>query len=178
MFTRLLRRDREANVSRLYGTIVAQARAPSFYADFGVPDTVAGRFDMVALHVHLVVRRLNGGDANSRAAGQALLERFFEDLDGNLRELGISDLSVPRQMRGLAEAFYGRVDRYDAALKERGEQALAAALLRNVFGGRDQARAGAERLARYVRLAEAMLAACVGERVAAGEFALPHPEEA
>jgi cytochrome b pre-mRNA-processing protein 3 len=177
MFTRLLRRDRQVNVSRLYGAIVAQARAPGFYADYGVPDTVAGRFDLLALHVHLFMRRLNGGDASSRAAGQALVERFFEDMDGNLRELGVSDLSVPRQMRGLAEAFYGRVDRYDAALEERGERALAAALLRNVFGERDEARAGAERLARYVRRTEESLAACAVERIVAGAVELPRPEE-
>jgi cytochrome b pre-mRNA-processing protein 3 len=178
MFTRLLGRDREANVDRLYGAIVAQARAPGFYADYGVPDTVAARFDMLALHVHLVVRRLNGGDASSRAAGQALLDRFFEDMDGNLRELGIGDLSVPRQMRGLAEAYFGRADRYDAALKERDEPALGAALSRNVFGGSDAVRAGAARLARYVRRAEENLAARTAERIAAGELGLPRPEEA
>jgi cytochrome b pre-mRNA-processing protein 3 len=127
--------------------------------------------------VHLVVRRLHGGDASARAVGQALLERFFDDMDGNLRELGIGDLSVPRQMRGLAEAFYGRVDRYDAALEEPAERSLAAALLRNVFGGQDEASRGAVRLAQYVRRAEQDLARCDDDRIVAGECPLPRPEE-
>jgi cytochrome b pre-mRNA-processing protein 3 len=177
MLTRLLGRDRKTNIARLYGAIVAQARASVFYADYGVPDTVGGRFDMLALHVHLLVRRLNGEDAKLRAVGQVLLERFFADLDGNLRELGISDLSVPREMRGLADAFYGRVERYDAALKERGDQPLTAALWRNVFAGRDDTRVGAERLARYVRRTEESLAACASDRIVAGELALLPPED-
>jgi cytochrome b pre-mRNA-processing protein 3 len=129
MFTRLMRRDPlDANIEKLYGAIVAQARAPAFYAAYGVPDTAAGRFDMIVLHVHLVVRRLVGESAEWRTAGQRLCEVFFSDMDANLRELGVGDLSVPKQMRGIAEAYYGRVKSYDAALRETGEVALAAAL--------------------------------------------------
>jgi cytochrome b pre-mRNA-processing protein 3 len=175
MFARLIRRGRKANVGRVYGAIVAQARAAAFYADYGVPDTVEGRFEMLALHVHLVVRRLNGADAGARDLVRALLERFFADLDANLRELGVGDLAVPRQMRGFAQAFYGRVERYDAALEKQDEAALAAALLRNVFGARGVERA--ERLARYVRHADMSLAGCTAEQVAAGELALPRPED-
>jgi cytochrome b pre-mRNA-processing protein 3 len=175
MFTRLLRRDdRTANIEKLYGAIVAQARAPAFYAAYGVPDTMAARFDMLVLHVHLVVRRLMAGTAGKEPA-RSLCERFFSDMDGNLRELGVSDLAVPRQMRGIAAAYYGRAKSYDEALQARGEAALAAALERNVFG---KTGGGAERLARYVRLLETSLAVQAEAAVESGEIEFPKPEEA
>ena len=179
MFTRLMRRDPlDANIEKLYGAIVAQARAPAFYAAYGVPDTAAGRFDMIVLHVHLVVRRLVGEGAERSTAGQELCERFFSDMDANLRELGVGDLSVPRQMRGIAEAYYGRAKSYDAALRETGEAALAAALARNVFGKPEPVSATAERLARYVRLLQGMVLSQSDASIARGEIACPRPEDA
>lgn len=179
MFTRLMRRNPlEANIEKLYGAIVAQARAPAFYAAYGVPDTKAGRFDMIVLHVHLVVRRLVGEGAERRTAGQQLCEYFFSDMDANLRELGVGDLSVPRQMRGIAEAYYGRAKSYDAALQEKGEAALVAALARNVFGKPEPVSAAAERLARYVRLLRGKLLSQPDGSIARGEIAFPRPEDA
>jgi len=179
MFTRLMRRDPlEANIEKLYGAIVAQARTPAFYTAYGVPDTATGRFDMIVLHVHLVVRRLVGEGAERRTAGQRLTEIFFSDMDANLRELGVGDLSVPRQMRGIAEAYYGRAKSYDAALQETGEAVLAAALARNVFGKPEPVSAAAERLARYVRRFQATLVAQADASIARGEIAFPRPEEA
>ncbi len=178
MFTRWLKRDdQRGNIDRLYGAIVAQARTPAFYADFEVPDTVEARFDMVVLHVHLVVRRLLAADDAARAAGQALCDRFFDDMDANLRELGVGDLLVPRKMRSFAEAFYGRAASYDAVLKDADESALAAALARNVLGSEASKRAG-ERLARYVWRAEAELARQDAGAVARGEVGFPRAEEA
>ena len=141
MFESLRRlRQRRETIDRLYGAIVAQARAPAFYADLGVPDTVSGRFDMLVLHVYLVYRRLASEPA-TRAAGQELFDRFCSDMDGTLRERGVGDLAVPRKMRTIGEAFYGRVRVYEGALAATDEAALAAALEKNVFGGASRAQA-------------------------------------
>ena len=149
-------------IDALYGAIVAQARAPAFYAELGVPDTVLGRFDMVLLHVVLVLRRLRQegaeGEANGaqdrssqRALAQGLFDRFCRDMDHNLREMGISDQGVPRHMQRVGEAFYGRAQVYEAALgAAASEGALTQALARNVYLDTGEGlRAGA--LARYVR---------------------------
>ena len=97
-----------ATIEALYGTIVAQARPPSFYRDYGVPDTVNGRFDMIVLHLVLVL----GGCAAQRPKctrlGQAVFDLFCQDMDDNFREMGVGDLAVPKEMRRVAEAFYGR----------------------------------------------------------------------
>ena len=147
----LLRRNRHAaTIDALYGTIVAQARSPSFYRDYGVPDTVNGRFEMVVLHLALLLRRLEGEPSeDGRLVSQGLFDRFCADMDGNLREMGVGDLKVPKEMKRMGEAFFGRVGVYRTALAERGDEKLVAAVARNVFEGEG---VGAPRLAAYMRL--------------------------
>lgn len=118
---------------RLYGAIVDQARLPAFYNDCGVPDTVSGRFDLIGLHAYLVMRCLKGM-ANERGAGlsQRLFDIMFTDMDRNLREMGVGDLSVGKKVKGMAKAYYGRVKAYDEGLAG-GPEALEAALRRNLF---------------------------------------------
>ena len=178
MFQRLRsREDPHANIRRLYGAIVAQARAPGFYADYGVPDTVEGRFDMVVLHVYLVFRRLVAGGERGRALGQQMFDLFIEDMDASVRELGVGDLSVPRKVRAMAEGYYGRAGAYDAALSADGDGRLAEVLLRNVYAGNRTAETGARRLARYARLAERQLADAAAETIERGAIDFPHPGE-
>ena len=86
-----------------------------------MPDTVLGRFDMIVLHLVLLLRRLRAGEAAHRALAQGVFDAFCRDMDDNLREMGISDQGVPRQMRKVGEAFYGRAQAYEAALAEPGD---------------------------------------------------------
>ncbi|MBS0529878.1 MAG: ubiquinol-cytochrome C chaperone, partial [Proteobacteria bacterium] len=74
-------------IEAIYGMIVAQAREPLFYQALGVPDTVNGRFDMVLLHLWMVLRRLKSGDGEG--VSQALFDHFCSDMDANLREMGV-----------------------------------------------------------------------------------------
>ena len=136
MFGRLLRRaiPEDAIATRVYGAIVAQARNPAFYSDLGVPDTVTGRFEMVVLHVVLVLDRLQGNEAE-RALAQKIFDLYCVDMDRSLRELGIGDLGVPKRMRKMTEAFYGRARVYREGLTQGDVASLAAAILRNVFAG-------------------------------------------
>jgi cytochrome b pre-mRNA-processing protein 3 len=116
-------------VRPLYEAIVAAARRPLAYAEWGVPDTLDGRFDMIALHMFLVLDRLKGED---RAFRQELVDEFFRDMDRSLRELGVGDLSVGKKVRKMAEAFYGRLAAYDKALAGAPAE-LEESLSRNVF---------------------------------------------
>jgi len=144
---------RRETINRLYGAIVARAREPVFYRDLGVPDTVEGRFDFLVLHLHLVNERLAAIGEEGMALGQELLDRFFEDMDASLREIGIGDLSVPKKMRTLAEAYLGRSAIYGPAIAARDKAALASAIVRNILG--TDAGGAAPSLARYaIRSAE------------------------
>ena len=136
MILKLFRRTpRDDSIARLYGTIVAQARAPAFYQLYGVPDTVNGRLEMIMLHTVLFLRRLEGETRPIRRFGQGLFDRFCRDMDDNMREMGVGDLAVPRRMRRIGEAFYGRQAAYRAALDASEDDRLAVVLQRNVFAG-------------------------------------------
>ncbi|HEY4405449.1 MAG TPA: ubiquinol-cytochrome C chaperone family protein [Xanthobacteraceae bacterium] len=156
--------------------IVAQARAAPFYRNYGVPDTVNGRFEMVVLHTVLVLRRLESEPVAVRALGQALFDRFCGDMDGSLRELGIGDLAVPAKMRKIGEAFYGRQSAYSAALDDPDPAALIGALARNVFGAPTGTELGAIRLARYVRAVAGRLAEQDGQALSRAELTFPDPQ--
>jgi len=119
----------------LYGAAVAASRDPALYAGIGVPDTLDGRFDMLALHVFLLVQRVKREPPPGPALAQALFDAMFSDMDVNLREMGVGDLSVGRKMRVMWEAFHGRSAAYAAALGAGDTVALEAALGRNVWRG-------------------------------------------
>ena len=158
-------------IEAIYGMIVAQAREPLFYRAIGVPDTVNGRFDMVLLHLWTVLRRLRTLDGGAELS-QALFDHFCGDMDANLRELGVGDLTVPKRMQKFGEAFYGRTAAYDAAL-DKGAEPLAQALCKNILNGRDIA--SARRLAAYVDAALAALAALDDKAVADAAWRFPSP---
>jgi cytochrome b pre-mRNA-processing protein 3 len=145
MFGRLFRRDSEAEsiASGLYGAIVAQARNPVLYTDFGVADTVTGRFEMVTLHLILVLDRLQREIDGEKAVGQRIFDLYCADMDNSLRELGFGDLGVPKRMKNMAEAFYGRAGTYREALAAGDAAGLGTVIARNVFpdGGAGEARA-------------------------------------
>jgi len=142
-------------IETIYGMIVTQAREPLFYRDLGVADTVSGRFDLLVLHLWMVLRRLRSIEGGAGLC-QALFDRFCDDMDANLREMGVGDLTVPKRMQAFGEAFYGRSAAYDVALID-GREALAQALCKNILdGGQIE---NARRLALY---AEAAIAALAG----------------
>ena len=176
MILRPFRRSAEnRSIAALYGVIVAQARTPTFYADFGVPDTVQGRFDLIVLHLVLVLRRLSREQDLSRSMGQRLFDAFCRDLDGNLREMSIGDLAVPKHMRRFGEAFYGRQAAYLAALDAGEPRDFENALARNIYPG-VSVDDKADRLARYARAVVRELDALEEGALARGELAFPNPE--
>jgi cytochrome b pre-mRNA-processing protein 3 len=163
-----------ANIDVIYGAIVAQARVPGFYANYSVPDTVEGRFDMIVLHLFLFLRRIEGQTVAMSGLGQALFDRFCSDLDANLREMGVGDLTVPRKMQKFAEAYFGRSAAYERALAANDHNAGGLALARNIFA-QDFATPSARRLSQYMFAAAAMLAASSDDAIGHGKFAFPNP---
>jgi cytochrome b pre-mRNA-processing protein 3 len=180
----LFRQSSSAGTIRdLYGAIVAQARSAVFYRAYGVPDSVEGRFDLIVLHLVLVLARLEADASSGRAIGQKLFDEFCRDMDDNLREMGVGDLAVPKKMRQFAEAFYGRQAAYRAALAASDERELANALARNIFAHGDRASErldGPARLARYARAVmrqfEAQNGLVFESALLRSEIAFPNPE--
>ena len=121
IFTNLRLLRKRPNATPLYTEIVRQARQPDFYNKLGVPDTYNGRFDLIALHAFIIMRRLKSIGKNGETLSQALFDCMFIDIDKNLREMGVGDLSVGKKIKNLAAAYYGRVKAYEGALLETDE---------------------------------------------------------
>lgn len=143
----------------MYGAAVAAARDPFFYTNLGVPDTLDGRFDLIGLHAFLLIRHLRSLPAPGPALAQAVFDAMFNDMDINLRELGVGDLSVGKKVRVMWEAFHGRATVYEAALARQTDPlALELALARNVWRGQPVPDMAPASLARVVRNQDAHIA--------------------
>ncbi len=135
-----------------------------------MPDTVAGRFDMIVLHLVLFLQRLKSESPAVQTLGQEVFNLFCRDIDDNFREMGMGDLAVPREMRKVGEAFYGRAAAYETALVA-DDGSLAGALTRNIFG---ESSDGAPRLAAYMRETVRQLA--TQQDFSGAELRFPDPE--
>jgi cytochrome b pre-mRNA-processing protein 3 len=159
------RRQRRDAALAAYTAIVARAREPGLFAAWGVPDTLDGRFELLALHAFLVLNRLKRESAKEFA--QTLFDIMFADLDRGVREMGATDIGVGRHVKAMARGFYGRIAAYERGLGDEAE--LQAALRRNLFGTvapKPEQVAGA---ARYLREQAAALAAVPAATLTAGD---------
>ena len=171
----LLRRRRSPHrdtAERLYAALAMQARQPAFFAELGIPDTVDGRFDVLALHAWMVIDRTRT-EAEGEAIAQALFDTMFGHLDSAVREMGAQDLGVGRRIKVMAEGLHGRALAFRAAIADTDPGALDGVLRRNVFGKAEPDAAAVARLATYVRCSVAALGALDCARLF--DAALPWP---
>ena len=157
-------------IDRLSGEIVAAARDPVLFTEYGIEDSLEGRFEAVTLHAVLVLRRLNRMDPPAPEIAQDLTDAIFRSFEIALREMGVGDIGVPKQMKTIAGAFFGRGGAYDHALRG-GAPGLNAALARNVYNGRKNP----DRLARYVLASNEVLAKVSIEAFTLGPIPFPEP---
>jgi cytochrome b pre-mRNA-processing protein 3 len=167
--------DRARRGAWIYKAIVEQARRPQFYESFDVPDTIDGRFDLIVLHAGLYLPRLKAVRAEGKSLAQATFDQMFANMEQSLRELGAGDMSVPKKMKSMLAAFYGRATAYDTAIKGGDVSALRAALQRNVYRGAEIAQPKLDALATYVRATFEALRAADDTDITAGTFAWPAP---
>ncbi len=142
-------RRKEKVAEKLYGAIVAQARLPLFYQEFGVPDTLEGRYLVLSLNLFAVLHRLKGEGPPAAVLIQELADHFKEDMETVHRELGVSDLRIPKKMRGLAASSAAWLQAYEKALAK-GEGALAETIANALPIGGAEANAAGTRLAHYL----------------------------
>jgi cytochrome b pre-mRNA-processing protein 3 len=151
----------------LYSAAVAAARDPYLYATLGVPDTLDGRFDAIGLYVYLVIRHLGAAPDPGPTLAQAVFDAMFSDMDTNLREMGVGDMSIGKRNRAMWEAFHGRGAAYAAAWDD--AVGLAAALARNFWRGGEPPAGAAAALARLARAQASCLAAQAADAMVRGD---------
>jgi cytochrome b pre-mRNA-processing protein 3 len=137
---------------RAYRMVVEQARQRVFFAECGVLDTLYGRFELVCLHAFLYLHRLTSERPRANALAQAFFDAMFSDLDRALHEIGTGDLRVGRQVKRMAQGFYGRIRAYENGIAA-DDAVLGAALARNLFGTVAMPLAALEAMTLYVRRA-------------------------
>lgn len=158
-----------------YQRVVEQARRPVFFAEYGVPDTLDGRFELICLHAFLYLHRLKADRPHSAALSQAFFDTMFADLDRALREMGTGDLSVGKQVKRMARGFYGRIRAYQEGV-ESGDSSLAAALERNLFGTVRGSVPRISAMAEYVRVTVGELARLHLSEILSGRVRFPIPD--
>src|SRR5580765_2045018 len=159
---------------RAYGRVVEQARRPGFFIDCGVPDTLDGRFELICLHAFLYLHRLKREERRAAPLGQRFFDTMFADFDRSLREMGTGDLSVGREIKGMAEAFYGRIAAYEQGLAG-DNSVLEPALARNLFGTAPPTPPRLAAMAGYVRREAARLNRQDAAELLAGEVRFGDP---
>ena len=140
----------------IYGSIVAQARDPTFYRSFGVSDVAEKRYEMIVLHIVLVLQRLRASGEDGTQMARAVIEAFVRDLDGSMREMAVGDTKVPAKVKKAAGGLYDRDLLYRQAFDDAegttlgellsdlildgGKESDSAALLRYAMNARDSLR--------------------------------------
>ncbi|WP_417513433.1 ubiquinol-cytochrome C chaperone family protein [Minwuia sp.] len=161
----------------MYGVAATQARSPGFYTDMAVADDFDGRFDLLVIHVHLLIRRLRGLSGDSKKAQQRLFDVFMRDLDQGLRLQGVGDIGIGHRVKKMTHAYYGRAVAYDAALDEGDGDALAAAIRRNLYREGPVSEPVLEAMTAYVTAQDVRLGELGEDAVLAGDLAFPPPPE-
>ncbi|MBK1623577.1 ubiquinol-cytochrome C chaperone family protein [Afifella marina] len=166
------RQERE-RAAVLYGATAAASRHPQLYEEFGVDDTVDGRFEMLSLHLFAVVHRLTFGPDPEPELARLTTEAFVVDMDATYRDIGVSDRRIPKRMKTLFSSYGGRLGAYGSALSAEGD-ALEGAIARNIFVGESDSGAS-RRLARYLRALLAWLDDVPSATLKDGRIVFPDP---
>lgn len=163
--------ERQARTDRLLKAISVQARQPVFYEELGVPDTLDGRFDLMALHGLLVFRALRDKGRDGRLLAQDTTDLMFSAFDDAIRSLGVGDMGVPRRVKTMAKAYIGRSAAYGAAIDSGDKAAMEEVLDRNVYRAGDPPADALGLLAAYVLREAGRLKDLPLERFEAGDLA-------
>lgn len=141
LFSSKKNKQTEKVAHALYKSALSSTRKPVFYKCFGVPDTFDGRFDLLLVHIFVILHRIRAVDSNNKIS-QAVFDSVFRDMDQTLREMGIGDMGIPKHMKRMMTAFNGRMHIYQLACDpdslsdeiEVERLSLHDALLRNLYG--------------------------------------------
>ena len=163
------KREREA-YRALYGAIVNAGRDPAWYLDGQVPDTIDGRFDMIAALLTLVLLRLETEGDATRTQSVLLTELFIDDMDGSIRQLGIGDIVVGKHIGKMMGALGGRLTAFRAEIAEGGD--FTGPVRRNIFHDAPPTEAAVEFVSGRLKSYSSKLQEASAQAILRGE--LPH----
>lgn len=143
-------RQEKQRADALYNHVVAASRNPTLYGQSGAPDTANGRFELIILHIFMLFRRMQDDDAQVKSIKQKTFDCFLENMDVNLREIGVGPDGVPKRIQKMLENFYGRAGAYQVAIDENNLDEMTQVIARNFYSDDKINQQGARNLAEYV----------------------------
>jgi len=138
MFDFMWKKKRLNNAAHsLFCVVIEQSRHAAFYQNSAVEDTLDGRFDVMAIHMTMILYKLDQHKEfeDAKVIKRNLQETMFDNLDLSLREIGVGDLGVGKKIKVMAEAFYGRMKVYQALFENKNYDKMAETLQRNLYRG-------------------------------------------
>lgn len=168
------RRARRKLAARHYEAIVEQSRETAFYADFGVPDTMLGRYEMVCLHAYLVLTRLQRENEECARVAQTLHDLIFDDFDVALREAGLGDMGIGHRIKKLARNLHGRISVYESGLAA-GDREMDEILRRNLYASAEPEPQEVASMIAYLRAARLEIDTVPASALLAGTSSFPDP---
>lgn len=169
------RKQRRELAARLLAVVIDQARRPAFYATFGVPDTMLGRYEMVCLHAYILLRRLKRVGGQGPQIAQTLHDQIFDDFDVALREVGLGDMGIGKRMKKLARNLHGRISAYERGLAA-GDEEMDTVLRRNLYASAEPSDVQVAAMIGYIRRARDEVDGCAPEVLWDARPVFPDPE--
>jgi cytochrome b pre-mRNA-processing protein 3 len=170
------RRERRKLATKLHDALVQQSREPDFYARFGLPDTMLGRYEMVCLHAYLVLTRLQREGDSGRRQAQTLHDMIFDDFDIALREAGLGDMGIGHRIKKLARNLHGRISTYEKGLVE-GDAEMDVVLRRNMYASAEPSAPEVSAMIAYIRAARREMDSVTASALFAAELNFPDPAQ-
>lgn len=143
-------RQEKQRADALYNHVVAASRNPMLYGASGAPDTANGRFELIILHIFMLFRRMQDDDDQVKSIKQKTFDCFLENMDVNLREIGVGPDGVPKRIQKMLENFYGRASAYQSAIDDNDVDKMAEVIARNFYADGKTNQPGAQHIAQYV----------------------------
>jgi cytochrome b pre-mRNA-processing protein 3 len=144
------RAARREAAEKIYDAIVTQSRNPAFYVRCGVPDTLSGRFDLLVIHMFIVMQNLKLGANEGKLLGKEIIEAFVREMDSMVRDLGVADLYVAQEVRKIADLFYRQLVVYTTAVEKNDHAALSEAVWKSFQSGDESANVASDEIATYM----------------------------
>lgn len=124
----------------LFRSVEEQATQDAWWAALSLPRTWINEHALIALHVWIFHNRFKvdynvSGEFNGRRMQEQLFERLWEDTVLRIRNAGIAEISVNKQLENVQKVTFDDMFAYDAAIRVEDDDGmeLAAAVWKGVF---------------------------------------------
>jgi cytochrome b pre-mRNA-processing protein 3 len=143
--------DTRSSSKTIYDAIIRQSRVPEFYTKCGVPDDLVGRYNMIVIHlIILITASKKISDIATYDLNHGILESFTRDMDAMVRDLGVEDAHVEQEVKKVMDLCLSDMILYEKAITSADKKALSTAIASNFKNTSDHTKVADAALAGYI----------------------------